>query len=113
MHIKTIISWLTLLLVGLILLLSRHELAKAWHLLGTVNPYILLLLLPLLFFTFFAASETIFTYLIAKGSIKKTSWYERSRMALELNFVNHTLPSGGVSGLSYMTWRLGKLGVTP
>jgi uncharacterized protein (TIRG00374 family) len=34
-------------------------------------------------------------------------------MAMELNFVNHTLPSGGVSGISYMTWRLGKLGVSP
>ncbi len=32
-------------------------------------------------------------------------------MALELNFVNHVLPSGGVSGISYMTWRLNKLGV--
>ena len=37
----------------------------------------------------------------------------QARMALELNFVNHTLPSGGVSGISYMTWRLGKLGVSP
>ena len=33
-------------------------------------------------------------------------------MALELNFVNHVLPTGGVSGASYMTWRLGKLGVS-
>jgi uncharacterized protein (TIRG00374 family) len=34
-------------------------------------------------------------------------------MALEMNFVNHVLPSAGVSGVSYMTWRLGKFGVPP
>lgn len=33
-------------------------------------------------------------------------------MALELNFVNHILPSGGVSGASYMTWRMGHMGVS-
>jgi uncharacterized protein (TIRG00374 family) len=113
MSVKTIISWVTLGLVALILLLSRHELMKAWELLGTVNPLILMLLAPLMLFTFYASSETIFTYLSAKGAIKPTRWWERARMALELNFVNHTLPSGGVSGISYMTWRLGKLGVTP
>lgn len=97
----------------MIVFLSRHELLKAWNLLGTVNPLILLLLIPLMLFTFYAAGEIMFTYLAAKGSLVKTPWYERARMALELNFVNHTLPSGGVSGISYMTWRLGKIGVTP
>lgn len=110
---KQIISWITLGLVALILFLSRHELLKAWELLGTVNPLVLLLLIPLMLFSFYAAGEIMFTYLAAKGSIKQTPWYDRARMALELNFVNHTLPSGGVSGISYMTWRLGKLGVSP
>lgn len=113
MSVKQIISWITLGLVALILFLSRHELLKAWELLGTVNPLTLLLLVPLMIFTFLAAGEIMFTYLDAKGSIGKVAWYERARMALELNFVNHTLPSGGVSGISYMTWRLGKLGVSP
>ena len=113
MSIKTIISWVTLSLVALIIFLSRHELVKAWELLGKVDLLVLLLLLPLMLFTFFASSETIFTYLSAKGAIKKVGVLERARMALELNFVNHTLPSGGVSGISYMTWRLGKIGVSP
>lgn len=104
---------MTLALVALILFLSRHELVKAWELLETVNPLVLLLLVPLMVFTFIAAGETMFSYLKAKGSLEKTPWYGRARMALELNFVNHTLPSGGVSGISYMTWRLGKIGVSP
>lgn len=110
---KQIISWVTLGLVALILILSRHELEKAWDLLWKVNLWVLVLLLPLMLFSFFAAAEMMFSYLRAKGGVKKIPILERARMAMELNFVNHTLPSGGVSGISYMTWRLGKLGVTP
>lgn len=113
MSVKRIISWVTLGLVALILILSRHELQKAWELLWQVNLWVLILLVPLILLTFFASAETMFAYLRAKGITKKISVFERARMAMELNFVNHTLPSGGVSGISYMTWRLGKLGVSP
>ena len=34
------------------------------------------------------------------------------RISLELNFVNHILPSGGASGIAYMNWRMNQLGVT-
>lgn len=113
MSVKQIISWVTLGLVALILFLSRHELIRAWGLLEQVNLLILSLLIPMQILAYYAASETIFSYLKAKGKINPTHWWERARMSLELNFVNHTLPSGGVSGLSYMTWRLKKMGVTP
>ncbi len=113
MPIKKIISWVTLGLVALILFLSRHELVKSWELLGKVNLLLLVLLVPLMIFTFFAAGEMMFSYLRAKGVARNISVWERARMAMELNFVNHTLPSGGVSGISYITWRLGKKGVSP
>ena len=29
-----------------------------------------------------------------------------TRISLEINFVNHALPSGGTSGLAYLIWRL-------
>jgi uncharacterized protein (TIRG00374 family) len=54
----------------------------------------------------------LFSYLRAKKSIDRIPPLSLARMSLEMNFVNHILPSGGVSGLSYMTWRLGKYGVT-
>ena len=113
MQFKQILSWVTLALVALVLFFSRHELVKAWELLEKVNLLVLALLIPMQLLAFFAASETMFSYLAAKGAIKRTSVWDRARMALELNFVNHTLPSGGVSGISYMTWRLGKIGISP
>jgi uncharacterized protein (TIRG00374 family) len=112
MSVKRILSWITLVLVALVLFFARHELVKAWLLLESVNLFILALIVPLILLSFYAATEITFSYLRAKGSIEETRWTTRARMALELNFVNHTLPSGGVSGISYMTWRLGKLGVT-
>lgn len=54
----------------------------------------------------------IFSYLRQKGSIKHVSPLEQMRMSLELNFVNHALPSGGASGVSYMTWRLSRYGIS-
>lgn len=36
-----------------------------------------------------------------------------ARLALEMNFVNHILPSAGVSGISYMSWRLSGFGLSP
>ena len=53
-----------------------------------------------------------FSYLRQKGVLKGVSLLTQMRMSLELNFVNHVLPSGGVSGFSYLNWRLNNLGVS-
>lgn len=101
----------TVALIAIILYFSRHELVTAWELLARVNLWILLLVLPLQFLSYYATGAMIFSYLRAIGDLKQVKSIEMARMALELNFVNHVLPSGGVSGASYMTWRLSKLGV--
>lgn len=106
--------WLNLITIALIIVIlyfSRHQLQAAWRLLSQVNLWILLLVLPVQFISYYAGGAMIFSYLRQKGDLKHTSNLEATKMALELNFVNHVLPSGGVSGLSYMTWRLSKLGV--
>lgn len=111
----TVRRWLnivTIVLILLIIFLARHDVVHAWELLGRVNIWILLLLLPLQFLSYHAGGAMIFSYLREKGDLKHTSDAEAGKMALELNFVNHVLPSGGVSGVSYMAWRLSKLGVS-
>ncbi len=110
--LKTWISVLTFLLVAVIVYASRHELLRAWELLGQVNIWILMLLLPAQAISYYAAGAMVFSYLKEKFDLKVPR-RESARIALELNFVNHILPSAGVSGASYMTWRLGQLGVSP
>lgn len=102
----------TIVLIIVILYFSRHELVLAWQLLERVNIWILLLVFPLQFVSYYSTGAMIFSYLRAKGDLAKVKSIETAQMALELNFVNHVLPTGGFSGASYMTWRLNKLGVS-
>lgn len=112
MSFRAWVSLVTFTALLLILFAARHELAAAWHLLGSVNLWILALIVPAQIISYYGVGNIIFEYLRAKGELKATNRVQLTRMALELNFVNHILPSGGVSGFSYMGWRLSKLGVT-
>lgn len=113
MSFRAWLSLATVILLAIILFASRHELIRAWELLGTVNIWLLLLLIPGQILVYYAGGEMIFSYLRSKGQIKSVKRLSLARIALEGNFVNHLLPSGGVSGVSYLTWRLGHLGVPP
>jgi uncharacterized protein (TIRG00374 family) len=109
-------SWLsivTLLLIAVILFFSRRELHHATDLLSRVDLWVLLLVLPVVAIAYLASGEMIFSYLREKKTIQNVNLLTQMRISLELNFVNHILPSGGVSGISYMNWRLGKFGVKP
>lgn len=101
-------SVVTFVLIGVIVFFSRHELLHAFHLLGQVNLWILALLIPVQLLMYYSGGEMMFAYLRAKKATEHISPLAQARMALELNFVNHVLPSAGVSGMSYMSWRLGQ-----
>lgn len=109
--LRTWISVLTFVLIGIILFFSRKELLHAWRLLGQLDWWILLLIIPIVLLGYLAAGEMVFSYLRQKQLIKHVNLWTQIRISLELNFVNHLLPSGGLSGVSYMNWRLGKYGV--
>lgn len=107
-------KWLnifTLVVIVVTLLALRDELVRAFELLQQVNLWILVWIIPFQLVSYWASGEMLFSYLKQRNTLKDVHPWETARMALELNFVNHILPSGGVSGASYMTWRLSKLGV--
>jgi uncharacterized protein (TIRG00374 family) len=111
MSFRAWLSVTTLFLIAVIVFFSRHELLRALELLRHVDVWILFLLLPGQLLVYYAGGEMMFSYLRAKKSIEAVKPLTLARMSLEMNFVNHVLPSGGVSGISYMSWRLGKYGV--
>lgn len=113
MSFRAWLSIITFVLIGVVLYFSRHELLHAWTLLGRVNIWILLLLIPGQILVYYAGGEMIFSYLRGKGKVGNVPRAQQVIIALEGNFVNHILPSGGVSGVSYLTWRLGHLGIPP
>ena len=105
----------------------------------SINFWIVLLLIPEQLFMYYSAGKIFFSYMAGKAKSQKnitrisagkntktekvdtksdsqafdqlTTW-QLARISFELNFVNHAIPSGGVSGLGYITWRLKKFGAT-
>lgn len=75
---------------------------------GQVDLWILVLLIPVQFLSYYATGGIIFSYLRSKGNLQEMSHWSTTRLALELNFVNHILPSGGAAGFSYLAWVLKK-----
>ena len=76
-----------------------------------LNPWILLLLIPEQILMYYAAGQIYFAFLKQRKSFKM-SQARLTRISLEINFVNHALPSGGASGLGYLIWRLKDMGIT-
>lgn len=108
-------SWLTvitLVLLGVVIFFAQGQILKAWELIGSINLWILALLIPVQFFSYYATGGMIFSYLRSKGDLRDVSHWRMARFALELNFVNHVLPSGGAAGFSYLGWLLNKYKVS-
>ena len=104
-------GWLTIItlaLLAVVIYFAWPEIVKAWNLTGKINLWILALLIPIQLFSYYATGGMIFSYLRSKGDLKEVSHLRMTRIALELNFVNHVLPSGGAAGFSYLGWLLTK-----
>lgn len=108
-------GWLTiitLVLLTIVIIAAWPEIVDAWELITQIDWWVLLLLIPVQIASYYATGGMIFSYLHAKGDIKDMSHWSMTRLALELNFVNHILPSGGAAGFSYLAWILSKHGVS-
>lgn len=77
--------------------------------LGKVNTLALLLIIPLEFVNYDVYARLYRNLFATLG--KAVHYWPMFRLTLELNFVNHILPSGGISGISYFTVRARKEGV--
>ena len=60
---------------------------------------------------YYAAGQIYFAFLKQRKNFKMTQ-ARLTRISLEINFVNHALPSGGASGLAYLIWRLKDMNVS-
>lgn len=103
---------MTLVLLVGVVIAAWPEIVKAWGLLDRVNLWVLSLLIPVQLVSYWATGGIIFSYLRAKRNLSDMSHFGMMRLALELNFVNHVLPSGGAAGFSYLAWALRRHGVS-
>jgi uncharacterized protein (TIRG00374 family) len=94
----------TLIALAILIYALRHQISDAIGNLGKVNSYALLLIV-----VFEAINYDVYARLyksLFRTLGNEVRYGPLYRVTLELNFVNHILPSGGVSGISYFGLRL-------
>ncbi len=107
---KLILNIVTVGALVVLCYIIRDQIMLTINNLTKVNAYALLLIIPIELLNYDAYTR-MYRYLFnILGS--KTSYKEMYKVALELNMVNHVFPSGGVSGFSYFSIRLKKLGIS-
>lgn len=107
---KAILNVITVLLLGVAIYLVRSDIAGALKDLAKINAIALLLIIPLQIQNYSAYAHMYQELLAMLGN--KQPFKRLYKIALELNFVNHVFPSGGVSGFSFFTARLKPFGVS-
>ena len=107
---KLILTIITFVGLAVLIYTIRHEIRAVIKNLGRVNLFALLLILPLEFLNYDAYSRLYKKLFAILGD--KVSYKQMFKLTLELNFVNHILPSGGVSGISYFGVRMRALGIS-
>jgi len=103
---KLIINWVTLLALALLVYATRHQLADTLRNLAKVHASLLLLLIPIELLNYHAQAKLYQGLFRRVGN--ELSYKFLLKTSVELNFVNHVFPSGGVTGISYFGLRLRK-----
>lgn len=103
-HWKLIVNMVTLVAMVVLIYLVRDDIANTFHDLRHVSGWALLMLIPVEFLNYHAQARMYQRLFAIVGN--KLSYKFLIKASLELNFVNHVFPSGGVTGLSYFTLRL-------
>jgi putative heme transporter len=100
----------TLVALAVLVVITRKQVGDALSKLGDLNGAALLLMIPLQLLNYYAVARLYQDYFKAQGETLSTK--TMYSVALELNFVNHVFPSGGVSGFSYLNLRLKQSGIS-
>lgn len=100
---KLILTIFTFAALGILIYTVRKQIGDTITNLGKVNAWVLLLMIPLQLINYDAYTR-LYRDILAMLD-EHISYRSMLRLQLELNFVNHILPSGGVSGFSYFSLR--------
>src|SRR2546423_1251997 len=101
---RAALTIVTFIALAILIYGVRRDIGGVIENLGKVNALALLLIIPIE-----ALNYDVYTRLYVRlfkilGS--KVTYRDMYKLNLELNFVNHILPSGGISGISYFTVRM-------
>ncbi|HVW23635.1 MAG TPA: lysylphosphatidylglycerol synthase transmembrane domain-containing protein [Candidatus Saccharimonadales bacterium] len=103
---KTILNLVTLAALAGLIYAIRHDLGRTLSNLEHVNGWALFLIIPVEALNYHAQARLYQRLFGLVGN--KLSYGFLYKTSLELNFVNHVFPSGGVTGISYFGVRMRK-----
>lgn len=112
MKIKSFKLWMnifTIVALLALIILSRQQIAETFEKLADLNYFWLLMIIPMQIGNHYSTGKLYQSYLKTLG--EKLSTKSAFKASLEINFVNHVLPSGGVSGFGYLSSRFRKEGI--
>jgi hypothetical protein len=101
---KLILNIVTALALIVLVIAIRDQLTDTLQNLKKVNAWALLLLIPIQLINYHSQTKLYQGLFAVVGNKLKYSFLYKA--SLELNFINHVFPSGGVSGISYFGVRL-------
>ncbi len=103
-RVRQYLTAFTFIALAILIYGLRHQIGDAIGNLGKVHAWALLLIIPIEALNYDAYARLYRRLYKILGDT--VSYKAMFRVQLELNFVNHILPSGGVSGISYFGIRL-------
>ena len=103
-HWKLVLNLVTLVALFGLVYVTRHQLVATFHHLAHVNAWALLLIIPVELLNYHAQARLYQRLFAMVGNHLPYKFLYKA--SVELNFVNHVFPSGGVTGLSYFSLRL-------
>jgi uncharacterized protein (TIRG00374 family) len=101
---KLILNLVTLTALVILIYAIRAQLVDTFHNLTKINGWALLLIIPVELLNYHSQARLYQRLFAIVGN--KLDYKYLFKASLELNFVNHVFPSGGVTGLSYFSLRL-------
>lgn len=112
MNFKSFKLWLNVITIAALLILvyfSRNQIADTFNGLFDLNLFWLAFIVPLQLGNYYSVGSFYKSYLRTLGEdVRLRTLF---KVALEMNFINNVLPSGGVSGFGYLNMRLRREGV--
>jgi uncharacterized protein (TIRG00374 family) len=103
---KLVLNVVTLAALAILIYVIRDQLVDTINNLTKVNGWLLFLMLPIEALNYHAQAKLYKGLFRIVGNDLPYKFLYRT--SLELNFVNHVFPSGGVTGISYFSLRMRK-----
>lgn len=107
---RQILTAVTFIVLVILVYSLRHQIGQVIADLGRVNAVALVLMIPLQILNYDAYARLYRSLFETMG--KRVGYWPMYKLTLELNFMNHILPSGGVSGISYFSLRARSEGIS-